>query len=105
MLAPRAGTAAVGRTVERRAERGRGVCRHGAGRHGAGPGVGSPGVGRRSAGPGVCRRSDKPPPQRNGEAYTMRTTAKTNAKTNVTSIITAPEKRKTSESSITRLSA
>lgn len=39
------------------------------------------------------------------EAYAMRTMAKTNAKTNVTSIITAPEKRKTSESSITRLSA
>ena len=75
------------------------------GRHGTGPGVGSPGVCRRSAGPGVCRRGDKPPPQRNGEAYAMRTMAKTNAKTNVTSIITAPEKRKTSESSITRLSA
>lgn len=77
----------------------------GVGRHSAGPGVGSPGVCRRGAGPGVCRRGDKPPQQRNGEAYAMRTMAKTNAKTNVTSIITAPEKRKTSESSITRLSA
>ena len=95
-----AGAATVARTVERRAVRGRG-----AGRHGTGPGVGSPGVGRRSAGPGVCRRDDKPPQQRNGEAYAMRTMAKTNAKTNVTSIITAPEKRKTAESSITRLSA
>lgn len=81
-----AGAATVARTVERRAERERGAGRHG-------------------AGPGVCRRSDKPPPQRNGEAYTIRTMAKTNAKTNVTSIITAPEKRKTSESNITRLSA
>ena len=90
-----AGAATVARTVERHAERGRGVGRHGAG----------PGVCRRGAGPGVCRRGDKPPPQRNGEAYAMRTMAKTNAKTNVTSIITAPEKRKTSESSITRLSA
>ncbi len=86
-----AGAATVARTVERRAVRGRA-----AGRHGTGPGAGSPGVGR---------RSDKPPPQRNGEAYARRTMAKTNAKTNVTSIITAPEKRKTSESSITRLSA
>ena len=86
-----AGAATVARTVERHAERGRGV-----GRHGTGPGVGSP---------GVCRRGDKPPPQRNDKAYAMRTMAKTNAKTNVTSIITAPEKRKTSESSITRLSA
>ena len=96
-----AGAATVARTVERHAERGRGVGRHGVGSPawaGAarGPGVGSPGVGR---------RGDKPPPQRNGEAYAMRTMAKTNAKTNVTSIITAPEKRKTSESSITRLSA
>lgn len=75
------------------------------GRHGTEPGAG-PGVCRRGVGsPGVCRRGDKPPPQRNGEAYAMRTMAKTNAKTNVTSIITAPEKRKTSESSITRLSA
>ena len=56
-------------------------------------------------GPGAGRRGDKLPPQRNGEAYAMRTMAKTNAKTNVTSIITAPEKRKTSESNITRLSA
>lgn len=105
-----AGAATVARTVERHAERGRGVGRHGVGSPtwaGAarGPGVGSPGVGRRGTGPGVCRRGDKPPPQRNGEAYAMRTMAKTNAKTNVTSIITAPEKRKTSESSITRLSA
>lgn len=75
--------------------RGSGVGRRGVGRHGTGPGVGSP---------GVCRRGDKPP-QRNDEAYAMRRMAKTNAKTNVTSIITAPEKRKTSESSITRLSA
>ena len=95
-----AGVATVAHTVEHRAERGRG-----AGRHGAGPGVGSPGVGRRSAGPGVGRLGDKPPPQRNGEAYARRRMAKTNAKTNVTSIITAPEKRKTSDSSITRLSA
>lgn len=89
-----AGAATVARTVERRAVRGRAAGRHGVG----------PGVGRRSAGPGACRCGDKPP-QRNGEAYAMRTNAKTNAKTNVTSIITAPEKRKTSESSITRLSA
>lgn len=94
MLAPRAGTAAVGRTVERRAT---GATRAGMAR---GPTWGAPSVGGRAAG----RRSDKPP-QRNGEAYTMRTMAKTNAKTNVTSIITAPEKRETSESSITRLSA
>ena len=59
----------------------------------------------RGTGPGVGRRGDKPPQRRNGEAYAMRRMAKTNAKTNVTSIITAPEKRKTSESSITRLSA
>ena len=85
--------------------RGSGVGRRGAGRHGTGLGAGSPGVCWRGAGsPGVCWRGDKPP-QRNDEAYAMRTMAKTNAKTNVTSIITAPEKRKTSESSITRLSA
>lgn len=72
-----------------------------AGRHGSGWTHGrAPRDGR-----GTGRHGDKPPQQRNGEAYTMRTMAKTNAKTNVTSIITAPEKRKTSENSITRLSA
>ena len=95
MLALRAGMAAVGRTVERRAT---GAARAGMARGGRGTG---PSVGGRAAG----RHGDKPPQQRNGGAYTMRTMAKTNAKTNVTSIITAPEKRKTSESSITRLSA
>ena len=73
-----AGAVTVARSVERRAERG---ARSGGG------------------------RDDRPPSQRDDEAYTMRTMAKTNAKTNVTSIITAPEKRKTSESSITRFSA
>lgn len=72
-----AGAVTVARSVERRAERGR----------------------------GAGGRDDRPPSQRDDEAYTMRTMAKTNAKTNVTSIITAPEKRKTSESSITRFSA
>ena len=91
-----AGAATVARTVERHAERGRGA---------GSPGVGRRGVGRRGAGLGAGRRGDKPPSQRNGEAYARRRMAKTNAKTNVTSIITAPEKRKTSESSITRLSA
>ena len=114
-----AGVATVARTVEHRAERGRGagrhgtgpgvgspgVCRRGAGRHGTEPGVGRCGAGRHGTEPGVGRCGDKPPPQRNGEAYAMRRMAKTNAKTNVTSIITAPEKRKTSDSSITRLSA
>ena len=89
MLAPRAGAARAG------------TARAGMAR---GPAWGA-GVGRRGAEPGVCRRGDKLPPQRNGEAYAMRTMAKTNAKTNVTSIITAPERRKTSESNITRLSA
>ena len=70
-----------------------------------GHGVGGRAAGRRGAGRAAGRRGDKPPPQRNGEAYARRRMAKTNAKTNVTSIITAPEKRKTSESSITRLSA
>ena len=79
--------------------------RRGAGRHGTGLGAGSPGACWRGAGSGVCWRGDKPPQQRNDEAYARRRMAKTNAKTNVTSIITAPEKRKTSESSITRLSA
>ena len=79
-------------------------ARRGQARHG-GPAWGAPAWAGAARGPGVCRRGDKPPPQRNGEAYAMRTMAKTNAKTNVTSIITAPEKRKTSESSITRLSA
>lgn len=84
--------------VRRRLHARRGA-RHGqAWRGGRGTG---PSVGGRAAG----RHGDKPPQQRNGEAYAMRTMAKTNAKTNVTSIITAPEKRKTSESSITRLSA
>ena len=110
-----AGAATVARTVERRAVRGRAAGRHGVGspgvgRHGTGARRGESGVGRHGAGPGVGspgvgRRGDKPPPQRNDEAYARRRMAKTNAKTNVTSIITAPEKRKTSESSITRLSA
>ena len=82
-----AGAVTVARSVERRAERGRGA--------------GSP------AWAGMERggRDDRPSSQRDDEAYAMRTMAKTNAKTNVTSIITAPEKRKTSESSITRFSA
>lgn len=82
-----AGAVTVARSVERRAERGARRGKPGLGRHGAGG------------------RDDRPPSQRDDEAYTMRTMAKTNAKTNVTSIITAPEKRKTSESSITRFSA
>lgn len=82
-----AGAVTVARSVERRAERG---ARSG---------------GARSGGAERGGRDDRPPSQRDDEAYTMRTMAKTNAKTNVTSIITAPEKRKTSESSITRFSA
>ena len=90
-----AGAATVVRTVGRRAT---GAARAGT----AWAGAARAGMAR---GPGTGRRGDKPPQRRNGEAYTMRTMAKTNAKTNVTSIITAPEKRKTSESNITRLSA
>lgn len=82
-----AGAVTVARSVERRAERGRGA------------GEARPGQAWSGG------RDDRPPSQRDDEAYTMRTMAKTNAKTNVTSIITAPEKRKTSESSITRFSA
>ena len=63
------------------------------------------GAGGRRGELGVSRRGDEPSSQWDDEAYAMRTTAKTNAKTNVTSIITTPEKRKTSESSITRFSA
>ncbi len=92
MLAPRVRRRSYARSgAARRA-------RHGQAWRGGGTG---PSVGGRAAG----RRGDKPPQRRNGEAYAMRRMAKTNAKTNVTSIITAPEKRKTSESSITRLSA
>lgn len=87
-----AGAVTVARSVERRAERGRGA--------------GSPAwAGMERGGAKRGGRDDRPPSQRDDEAYTMRTMAKTNAKTNVTSIITAPEKRKTSESSITRFSA
>ena len=88
----------IARSVERRAARGLGVRSPAwAGmERGAGGGAGEL---------GVSRRGDEPSSQRDDEAYAMRTTAKTNAKTNVTSIITAPEKRKTSESSITRFSA
>lgn len=81
----------IAHSVERRAERGRGA--------------GSPAWAGMERGAERGGRDDRPPSQRDDEAYTMRTMAKTNAKTNVTSIITAPEKRKTSESSITRFSA
>ena len=86
-----AGAVTVARSVERRAERGRGA--------------GSPAWAGMERGARSGGRDDRPPSLRDDEAYTMRTMAKTNAKTNVTSIITAPEKRKTSESSITRFSA
>lgn len=98
-----AGAATVARTVERHATgAARGAQCGGPAWAGAAQGPTRAGMTR---GLGAGRRGDKPPPQRNDEAYARRRMAKTNAKTNVTSIITAPEKRKTSESSITRLSA